>query len=205
MTALMTAPAAATLADMHPKPATDRSGLGQLVLVLKLAALMLDLPATLTPINQQRIELLIHLPRRLAMTMLAVIIPRPASRPARRRLRLPTRERRRLALGHPPRLLQLPLKLPDPRQQPLVLPRQTDHLAPQLLVLGRQPSAPRRQPTKLIHRLGRKHLNTRNGDGNHRHQDAPQAQPAKSIRLDEPSRTPPGPISRNRSRKQRRR
>ncbi len=71
----MATPAAAALADMHPKPATDRPRLGQLVLILVLAALVLDLPATPAPRSQQRIELLIHLPRRLTMRMLAVIIP----------------------------------------------------------------------------------------------------------------------------------
>lgn len=130
MTALVAAPAAATLADTHPEPATDRPGLGQLILVLKLAALVLDLPATLAPIDQRRVKLLIDLARRLAVTMLAVIIPRAAPRPTRSRLRLPARERRRLALSRPTRLLQLPLKLPDPPAQPLVLARQPADLAP---------------------------------------------------------------------------
>ncbi len=130
MTALMPTPAATTLADMHPKPPADRSRLGKLVLILKLAALVLDLPTTFAPVNQQRVESLIHLLGRLAMTMLAVILPTATPRPARPRHRFPTRERRRLTLPRPPRLLQLTLQLPNPRPQPLVLPHQTGHLGP---------------------------------------------------------------------------
>jgi hypothetical protein len=74
MTALMTTPATAALPDMHPKPTTDRPRVGQLVLILKLAAFLLDLPATPTPWRQRRVKLLIDLPWRLAVTMLAVIV-----------------------------------------------------------------------------------------------------------------------------------
>ncbi len=80
MTALVPRPATPTLADLHPKPATDRPRLCKLVLILKLAALVLD-PVTLTPPSQWRVELLIHLPRRLAMRMAAMLLPRPAPRP----------------------------------------------------------------------------------------------------------------------------
>jgi hypothetical protein len=75
MTALMTTPATAALSDMHPKPATDRSRVGQLVLILKLAAFLLDLPATSTPWRQRRVKLLIDLPWRLPVTVRAVLVP----------------------------------------------------------------------------------------------------------------------------------
>ena len=159
MAALMPASAAPALADMHSEPAADRPRLGQLVLILKLDALVHDLPATLTPRRKRRVELLIHLPRRLAMTMPAVLLARPATRPTRPPLRLPARERRRLTLPRPPRLLQLALKLPDPRPQPLVLGREPNGHRPQLLVLRHQRRAPRHEPRKLIHRLNRQHLN----------------------------------------------
>jgi hypothetical protein len=120
---------------------------------------MLDLPATLTPRQQRRVELLIDLSRRLAVTMPSVLVTAPTTRPARIAGRLPTRERRRLTLPRPPGLLQLALELPDPRPQPLVLPHKTHHLGPQMLVLVRKQRAPRRQPTKLIHRLRREDLN----------------------------------------------
>lgn len=175
MTSLMATPTAAALADMHPKPPADRPGLGQLVLILKLDPLVLDLPATLTTTDQRRVELLIHLPGRLMMRMPAMLLPGTTPRPPRLRLRFPARERRCLTLARPPRLFQLALQLPDPRAKSLVLARQPADLAPQLLVLSRQRRAPRRQPPKLIHTLGRKHLNTRNGDGNHRHRDSRRA------------------------------
>jgi hypothetical protein len=73
----MTAPATRTFADMDSEPATDRPRLGQLVLILKLDPLLLDLPTTPTPRPERRDELLIHLPRRLAMTMLAVLTELP--------------------------------------------------------------------------------------------------------------------------------
>ena len=155
MATLMPTPAAPALADMHSKPPTDRPRLGQLLLILKLGALMVDLPATLTPRRKPRLELLIHLRGRLAMTMPAMLLPRPAPRPTRPPLRLPARERRRLTLPSPPRLLQQPLKLADPRLQLLVLGREPNGHRPQLLVLGHQ----RREPSKLIHRLNRQHLN----------------------------------------------
>ena len=159
MTALMPATATAALADMHSEPPTDPPGLGQVVLILVLDPVFLDLAATLAPWPERRVQLLINLPRRLAMPMPAVLITRPAPRPTRLRLRLPTRERRRLTLPRPTRLLQLPLRPPGPGPQPLILGRQPDRLAPQLLILHRQRRAPRRQPRKLIHRLGREHLN----------------------------------------------
>ena len=83
MTALMPAPAAAALADMHREPATQPPRLGKLILILVLDPLLLDLPATLTPRDKRRVQLLIDLPRRLTMTMPAVIITRPPTRPAR--------------------------------------------------------------------------------------------------------------------------
>jgi hypothetical protein len=61
----------------------NRPRLGQLVLILKLDPLLLDLPTTPAPRVKRRVEFLIDLPRRLAMTMLAVPLPRPATRPAR--------------------------------------------------------------------------------------------------------------------------
>jgi hypothetical protein len=149
MTTLMAAPTAAALPDVHPKASPDRSRLGKFILVLKLAADVLDLPATLTPWGQRRVELLIHHSRRLAVTVPAVIIPRPPTRPTPGRVRLPTRERRRLTLPRSPRLLQLPLKRPNPSVQPLVLPRQPNYLGPKLLILERQRRATRPQPTKL--------------------------------------------------------
>ena len=159
MTALMPATTTPTLADMHSEPTTEPPRLGQLVLILVLDPVMLDLPATLTPRRERRVELLIDLPRRLAMTMPTVLLPRPAPRPASALLRLPARERRRLALPSPARLLELTLKLLDPGPQPLALGREPDRLPPQLLVLHRQRRAPRRQPRKLIHHLRREHLN----------------------------------------------
>ena len=67
---------------MHREPATERPRLGQLVLILVLDPLLHDLPTTLTPRLKRRVELLVDLPRRLAMTMPAVLIPRPTPRPA---------------------------------------------------------------------------------------------------------------------------
>ena len=159
MTALMPTTTTATLADMHREPSTERLRLWQLLLVLELRALMLDLSTALTPRRQRRHELLINLPGRLAMPVPAVLIPRPASRPAPLGLRLPARERRRKTLPSPTRLLKLTLELRDPPEQPLVLAREPDRLPPQLLVLRRQRRTARQQPTKLIHRLGREHLN----------------------------------------------
>jgi hypothetical protein len=160
MPALMPATTTPTFADMHSKPSTDRPRLGQLVLILVLGPLVLDLPATPAPRGQGRVEFLINLPRRLTVPMRAVLIPGPAPRSTRLRLRFPAGERRRLTLPRPPRVLQLPLELPDPPAQPPILARQPGDLAPQPLVLSRQRRAPRREPTKLIHRLGREHLNT---------------------------------------------
>jgi hypothetical protein len=137
---------------MHREPAAHHPRLGQLVLILKLDTILDDLPATPTPRFQRRVELLINLPRRLTMTVLAVIITRPAPGPASLLLGLSAGERRRLALPRPTRLLKLPLKLRDPGQQPPVLRRQPDRLTPQQLVLRRQPSA-------LIHQLGWEHHN----------------------------------------------
>ena len=74
MTALMPTPATATLPDMHNEPPADRPRLGQLLLILVLGPLVLDLPATPTPRHQRRVELLIHLSRCLAVTMLAVLL-----------------------------------------------------------------------------------------------------------------------------------
>ena len=159
MMALMPAPATAALPDMHSEPPTHPPRLGQLVLILVLDPVFLDLPATLAPRPERRVELLINLPRRLAMTMPTVITTRPAPRPASVLLRLPTRERRRLALPRPTRLLQQPLKLPNPGLQPLVLARQPNRLSPQQLVLRRQRLAPRDKPAKPVLCLGREHLN----------------------------------------------
>ena len=155
----MATPAPPALADMHREPPPDRLRLGQLVLELVLNPVLHDLPATLTPARKRCITLLINLPRRLAMTMPTVLLPRAPPRPPRSRLRLPARERRRLTLARPPRLLQGPLELPDPSPQPLILARQPKDLVPQMLVLNRQRRAQRLQPPTLIHRLGRKHLN----------------------------------------------
>lgn len=78
MTALMAAPAAAAFADMHPEPAADRLGLGQLVLILELDPLLFDLPAALAPLIKRRVELLVNRPlRRPAMTMITMLITRP--------------------------------------------------------------------------------------------------------------------------------
>jgi hypothetical protein len=71
-----------TLADMHSEPTTEPPRLGQLILILVLDPVMLDLPATLTPRRERRVELLIDLPRRLAMTMLPC--SSPDRRPSRR-------------------------------------------------------------------------------------------------------------------------
>jgi hypothetical protein len=114
---------------------------------------MLDLPTTLAPRSQQRVEFLIHLLGRLAMRMLAMLLPGAAPRPAWPRHRLPGRERRRPTLPRPPRFLQLPLKLHQPRRSRSFSPTKRVSSEPQLLVLSRP--AP-----KLIHRLGRQHLNT---------------------------------------------
>ena len=54
MTPLMAAPATATLADVHSEPPADRPRLGQLLLILKVRALMLDLSTTITPRHQRR-------------------------------------------------------------------------------------------------------------------------------------------------------
>jgi hypothetical protein len=170
---------------MHSKPTTDPPRLGQLILILVLDPVLLDLTATLTPRLQRRVELLINLPRRLAMPVPTMLIPRPAPRPTRALLRLPARERRRLTLPRPPRLLQLPLKLRDPRPQPPILTRQPNRLGPQLLVLGRKRLASRDKPAKLAPRLDREHLNLNLwlGDGNHRHQISRQANRGRDRRL----------------------
>jgi hypothetical protein len=159
MTALMPPPATAARSDMHSEPATHTPRLGQLVLILELDPVLLDLPTTLTPRQKRRVELLINLARGLAMPMPTVIITRPTPRPARVLLRLPTRERRRLTLPRPTRLLQLSLQLHDPGPKPLVLARQPECLPPQLLVLHRQRGAPRNKPSNLTPCPGREHLN----------------------------------------------
>lgn len=74
MTALMPTPATATLADMHREPTTNRPRLRQLILILKLDPLLLDLPTTLTPRPQRRVELLIDLPGRPTAPMPAVLL-----------------------------------------------------------------------------------------------------------------------------------
>jgi hypothetical protein len=107
--------------------------------------------------------------------MPAVLLPRPAPRPTRTLLRLATRERRRLTLPRAPRLLQLPLKLLNLQAQPLILAREPDRLAPQLLVLRRQRRAPRHPTRQLINSPDREQLTTRFGDGNHHHQRSRQA------------------------------
>jgi len=155
----MAAPAKPTRADVHREPAAQHPRLRQLILTLKLDPVLDCLPATPTPRLKQRVELLINLARRLAMSMPTVIITRPAPRPASLLLGLPTGEQRRLALPRPPRLLQLPHKLRDPRQQPPILRHQPHHLAPQQPILRRQPGAPLRQPSALIHHLHREHHN----------------------------------------------
>ena len=124
MPALMTTPATAALADMHREPAAHPPRLRQLILILELDPLLEDLPATLTPIPKQRLVLLINLPRRLTVTMPAVITTRPPPRPTRSLGRLPTRERRRLTLGSTARLLQLALQQLHTPRQPLVLHKQ---------------------------------------------------------------------------------
>lgn len=159
MTALVAATTTGTFADVHREPPSDRPRLGQLILVLVLDPLLLDLPATLTPRRQRRVELLVDLLRRLAMTMPAVPLSRPAARTDRSRLRRPARERRRLTLGSPPRLLKLALQLPDPGPQPLVLAREPHELVPQLVVLSRQRRAPRLQLLTLVYRPRRQLLN----------------------------------------------
>jgi hypothetical protein len=121
MATLVTAPTSTALADMHREAAAHPPRLGQLVLILVLNPLLLDLSATRATIDQRRLELLIDLPRRLTVTMPAVLITRPPTRPTRIPARLSTRKRRRLTLPRTPRLLQIALKLPDPRMQPLVL------------------------------------------------------------------------------------
>jgi hypothetical protein len=83
VTALMPTTAAATLADVHREPAMDGPRHRQLVLILVLGPLVLDLAATLTPRCEWRVELLIHLARRLTVPVLAVFLLRPAPRPAR--------------------------------------------------------------------------------------------------------------------------
>ena len=120
----MAAPAAAALADMHGEPAAHPPRLRQLILILELDPLLEDLPATLTPIPKQRLVLLINLPRRLTVTMPAVITTRPPARPARSLGSLPARERRGLPLGRAARLLQLALQPLYPTLQPLVLHKQ---------------------------------------------------------------------------------
>jgi hypothetical protein len=92
VTALMPAPAAPALADVHREPATDRPRHRQLVLILGRGPLVLDLATTLTPRREWRVQLLVDLPGRLPVPMLAVLLPRPASRPARSGLRLPPRD-----------------------------------------------------------------------------------------------------------------
>ena len=159
MTALMAAPAAAALTDMHRKPATDRPWLGQLVLILELDPLLANLPTALAPLRQRRVNLLIDLARRLAVSMPTVLITGPPTRPARTVRRLPTRERRRLPLPRPPRFFQQALQLPNPVPQPVVLTDQPPELLPQPLVLRLQRRAPRRQPRHFIHRLGRDNHN----------------------------------------------
>jgi len=171
----MAAPTAAALADVHSEPATNRARLGQFVLILKLRPFVLDLPATLASRSERRVELLIDHPRRLPVPIPAVFLSRTTTRPARLRLRLTARERRRLTLPRTPCLLQLALELPDPCAQPLVLPREPHQLVAQPLVLGRQLRAPHQQRSQLIHRLAIKHLNPGRGDGNHRHPASPQA------------------------------
>ena len=175
MTALMPTPAAAALADMHSEPSTDPPRLGQLVLILILSVVVLDLPATLAPRLQRRLQLLIHFRGRLAMPMPAVVLPRPTPRPARLFLRGPTRERRRLTLRRAPRLLQQALQLPNSRPQPLVLARHPSQLRPQRIVLRRQRRTQLPQPSDVILRLGREHLNLGSGDGNHHHRSSHRA------------------------------
>ena len=106
VTALMPAPAAAALADMHSEPAAQPPRLGQLVLILVLGPLLLDLPAALAPRRMRRVELLINLLWRLTMTMPPVLLTRPTTGPTRTPRTLPARERRRLTLPSTPRLLQ---------------------------------------------------------------------------------------------------
>jgi hypothetical protein len=72
--ALMSATTTPALSDMHSEPPTNRPRLGQLVLILVLGPLVLDLPATLAPRGQRRVEFLINLPGRLTVTMPAVLI-----------------------------------------------------------------------------------------------------------------------------------
>ena len=114
MTALMAAPTTPALADMHSEPTTHPPRLGQLVLILILAAHMIDLPAALTPRSKRRVELLIDPFWRLAVTIATVLITRPTTGPSRALGRLPARERRRLTLPCAPRLPQLTFQLADP-------------------------------------------------------------------------------------------
>lgn len=80
MTSLVAAPAATALANMNREATTDRSRLGQLLLILVLDPLLQDLPTALAPIHKRRIELLIYPPRRLTMPMPAVLPTRPPTR-----------------------------------------------------------------------------------------------------------------------------
>jgi hypothetical protein len=115
---------------MHAKPPTHRTRIRQLILVLILDALLDDLPTAFAPRNQRRVELLINSSGRLPMPMPAVLLARPTTQPPLRLVGLPARERRRLTLPRPTRLLQLTLELRDPVTQPLILSRQTSRLHP---------------------------------------------------------------------------
>ena len=128
----MATPAPPALADMHREPPPDRLRLGNCPGTGTQSGPPRS-PRHLTPARKRCITLLINLPRRLAMTMPTVLLPRAPPRPPRSRLRLPARERRRLTLARPPRLLQGPLELPDPSPQPLILARQPKDLVPQML------------------------------------------------------------------------
>ena len=74
MAALMPMPATPAAADEHTDLAADRSRLGQLLLPLRDNPLMLDLPAALAPIRNQRLERLINLPGRRPMAVTAMLI-----------------------------------------------------------------------------------------------------------------------------------
>ena len=153
MPALLAASATGTLADVHREPAAQSPRLGQLVLILVLGPLMLDLAATLAPRRQRRVELLIDFPGRLTVPMPAVLIPATTTRPARLGLRLPARERRRLTLGRPARLLQLALQLPDLARSRTFSPesrttRPTSARSPPPAPSTAPPNAPAHPPTR---------------------------------------------------------
>lgn len=122
MASLMTTPASSADTDVHRGPPADHPRRRKLVLILKLNPLLNNHPATLARLPERRVKLLVNRPlRRTAMPVRAVLNASAPARPARLLGTSTARERRRLPLPRPTRLLKLTLQPHDPSTQPLRL------------------------------------------------------------------------------------